>query len=234
MSIVIINPNSTSAMTDAMVNVARISAPGLQFEGWTSGDGPPAIQGAEDGEIATPPLLRLVREATGKGADGIIIGCFDDTALVEASRIANCPVLGIGQAAYFYAALRNWKFSVVTTLRISVPVIEENIRHLGLSDHLARVRASDVAVLELESNVEEAERKILAEAMCAERDDGIDAVILGCAGMVNVMESMRRSLAVHVIDPVSTAATCMGWMLPLEARAAEKGKQESPLSLYPE
>ncbi len=231
---IIINPNSTAAMTDAMVEVARFSAPGLQFEGWTSWDGPPSIQGAEDGEIAKPPLLKLVREAVDKGADGIIIGCFDDTALAEASRIAGCPVLGIGQAAYHFAALRNWRFSVVTTLKVSVPVIEENIRQLGLADRLARVRASDVAVLELESNVEDAEQKIVAETMRAANEDGIDAVILGCAGMVNVMDSVRKSLKIQVIDPVSTAATCMAWMTALGGRAAGQARQETPLVLNSE
>lgn len=213
MSIIIINPNSTSSMTDAMVDVARVSVPELQFEGWTSHDGPPSIQGAEDGAVAAPPLLKLVREAADKGADGIIIGCFDDTALFDAGKIADCPVLGLGQAAYHFAALRNWRFSVVTTLKVSIPVIEENISDFGLADRLARVRASDVAVLELESNIEEAERKILAEATRAEREDSIDALILGCAGMVNVMEAVRKSLSIQVLDPVSIAAACMAWMI---------------------
>ena len=50
MSIVIINPNSTASMTEAMVEVASATVPGLTFEGWTSHNGPPAIQGREDGE----------------------------------------------------------------------------------------------------------------------------------------------------------------------------------------
>ena len=73
MSIIIINPNSTAAMTTAMCAAARGAAPGLSFDGWTSEDGPPAIQGAEDGATATPPLLDLVRKAGREGAEGIVI-----------------------------------------------------------------------------------------------------------------------------------------------------------------
>jgi len=100
MSVIIINPNSTASMTDAMLAQARRSAPDLQFDGWTSHDGPPAIQGTADGQAATPPLLDLVSKASKSGADGIIIGCFDDTALQDAAKLANCPVIGIGQASY--------------------------------------------------------------------------------------------------------------------------------------
>lgn len=219
-SIVIINPNSTVSMTEAMVEAARQAEPGLTFEGWTSRDGPPSIQGAADGAAATPPLLELVRRASDRNARGIIIGCFDDTALFEAGKIASCPVIGIGQASYHYAALRNWRFSVVTTLQISVPVIEDNIRDYGLASHLARVRASEVPVLELENDLETAERMILAEAKRAERDDKIDALILGCAGMVHVTQSVHRALGIAVLDPVSVASGCMAWMVQSDARTS--------------
>ena len=118
MAVIIINPNSTASMTDAMLAQARRSAPDLDFDGWTSTEGPQAIQGAADGEAARVPLLKLVERASSQGADGIIIGCFDDTALEEAATIADCPVIGIGQASYHFAALRNWRFSVVTTLSV--------------------------------------------------------------------------------------------------------------------
>lgn len=199
-------------MTDAMVATARAVAPQLDFEGWTSHEGPPSIQGAEDGLAATPPLLELVRQASDRKLSGLIIGCFDDTALVEAGQTANCPLLGIGQASFHFAALRNWRFSVVTTLQVSVPVIEANIHELGLTRYLGRVRASDVPVLDLETDPVRAEKAIVAEAERAEREDGIDALILGCAGMVHLTRAVARSVTVPVIDPVSAAATGIAWL----------------------
>ncbi|MCV3271866.1 aspartate/glutamate racemase family protein [Roseobacter sinensis] len=213
MAVVIINPNSTASMTEAMVRTARHAAPGREFEGWTSEEGPASIQGEADGAAATPPLLRLVRKAAERGADGIIIGCFDDTGLAEAAKIAGCPVVGIGQAAYHFAALRQWRFSVVTTLPVSVPIIEHNIRGFGLGGHLSRVRASNVAVLDLERRADASEQMILEEARAAEREDDIDAVVLGCAGMVNVTGTLAQSLGIKVIDPVAVAASSMLWLV---------------------
>ncbi|MEM6385469.1 MAG: aspartate/glutamate racemase family protein [Pseudomonadota bacterium] len=213
MSVVIINPNSTTAMTEAMLAVAQEAAPDVAMEGWTSHNGPPAIQGKEDGLRAEPPLMDLIRQAGDHGARGIIIGCFDDTALAEAARFASCPVVGIGQAAYHFAALRGWRFSVVTTLAVSVPILEQNIHDLGLRHHMGRVRASDVPVLALHEDETAAEHLVVTEAQAAEREDDVDAIILGCAGMAHLTSAVRCAVGVQVIDPVVTAATAMRWLM---------------------
>lgn len=212
MPVVVINPNSTEAMTEAMLAAARVVAPSIAFEGWTSRQGPPSIQGVKDGRLAAGPLLELVGKAGRDGADGIVIGCFDDTSLAEAAAVAPCPVVGIGQAAYHYCALRQWRFSVVTTLSISVPVIEENIASYGLTGVLGCVRASEVPVLDLDRSPEAAITPILGEAERAVQEDGIDAVILGCAGMIHVTSALREALPVPVIDPVEAATGCIAWL----------------------
>ena len=212
MAVIIINPNSTQSMTDAMVATARRAAPGIAFEGWTSTQGPPSIQGPQDGRKAAPHLLSLVARAVDQKADAIIIGCFDDTALTEAAKIAHCPVIGIGQASYHYAALRNWRFSVVTTLGASVPVLSDNIRSCGLGRFVGRVRASEIPVLALDSDTISASERIIQEANCAISEDGIDAIILGCAGMVQVVDQVRKAVAVNIIDPVACAAKSCAWL----------------------
>ncbi|MFL4471841.1 aspartate/glutamate racemase family protein [Tateyamaria armeniaca] len=212
MTIIIINPNSTTSMTEAMLAQARRSVPELNFEGWTSAEGPPAIQGPADGEAARIPLLKMVERASSQGAEGIIIGCFDDTALEEAIAIAACPVIGIGRASYHYAAMRNWRFSVVTTLSVSTPIIRHNIEQQGLGHLMSGVRASEVPVLELETNSSQAGRIVAEEAFRAERDDGVSAIILGCAGMIEVVDTVRKKLSITVIDPIECAAACMLWM----------------------
>lgn len=200
-------------MTDAMVKAARDIAPNASFEGWTSHEGPPAIQGAEDGALATPPLLRLIADAREKGATGVIIGCFDDTALAQAAAMTEFPVIGIGQASFHFCALRQWRFSVVTTLAISVPVIEDNIAAYGLSSSCARVRASDVPVLDLETSPDAALEPILQQAHAAIEEDRAGAIVLGCAGMVHVTRAVRKAMPIPVIDPIEAAVGCIQWML---------------------
>ena len=204
--IVLINPNSTISMTETMLQTARATAPQTTFEGWTSHDGPPAIQGRADGDAATPPLLALVRKSSDAGASAIIIACFDDTALTQARQIAACPVIGIGQAAYHMAALAGNRFSVVTTLGVSVPVLVENIANYGLSGHVARVRASEVPVLALETDPDAARARVIAEIVAAEKDDAVQSVVLGCGGMTGIPEAAKPHTNIRLIDGVRAAA----------------------------
>jgi len=179
--------------------------------GWTSIDGPPAIQGAQDGDAAIPPLMKLVRKADSAGAKAIIIGCFDDTGLAEARSLASCPVLGIGQAAYHVASLYGSRFSVVTTLDVSIPILEANIKAYGLDGNLARVRASGVPVLALDDDRERATQVVKAEIQTAIREDSINSVVLGCAGMVHITDG-RDDTSFKLIDGVH-AAVCFASML---------------------
>ena len=80
--------------------------------------------------------------------DGFIIGCFDNTGLEKAREITDKPVIGIGQAAYHMAVMTNERFTVLTTLDVSVPVIKQNIKELGFSIWCDDVVASGVPVLQ--------------------------------------------------------------------------------------
>lgn len=201
--IVLINPNSTDAMTKAMVGTA--SRAGVDLTGWTSKDGPAAIQGPEDGAACIPPLLALVRKASDQGAKAIIIGCFDDTGLNAARDIAACPVIGIGQAAYHMAVLSGRKFSVVTTLDVSVPILEKNIQAYGFASHLVRVRASGVPVLDLEADPAGTADVVVGEINRAFSEDQVDRVVLGCAGMGHIHAYVGDIAKTRLIDGVTSA-----------------------------
>lgn len=200
MRLLFINPNSTEAMTATIAAAARrAAAPGVEILARTNRAGPPAIQGEADGAAALPGLVAEV--ATAGDVDAIVIACFDDTGLAEARAAAPCPVIGIGQAAFLAAALLGHRFSVVTTLAVSVPIIEANLVRYGLAATCARVRASGVPVLAVEA----AGDAIAAEAARAIAEDGTAAIVLGCAGMAGLVERLA-GLSVPVIDGVAAAA----------------------------
>ena len=203
--ILILNPNSTVSMTEAMLATARRACPDRDIQAWTSHDGPPAIQGPEDGEACIPPLLKLVEQGSRAGASVIIIGCADDTGLDAARAVAPCPVIGIGQAAYHMAALTGARFSVVTTLAVSTPILDHNVRAYGLGGSLARVRASGVPVLELETDAGPAAARVLDEIRRAQAEDGIQSVVLGCAGMSHIPAHAGPDITVRLIDGVKAA-----------------------------
>jgi allantoin racemase len=206
MRIVLINPNSTVSMTEKAATAARDAAPGATIEGVTCHGSPPAIQGPEDDAICRPFVLAEVARAAAAGADAIIIACFDDPALDEARARVAIPVLGIGEAGFHAAMMLGGRFSVVTTLPVAIPILEENLAHYGLAPACARVRAAGIQVLDLEDETSGAVAKVSAEIARAKAEDGVGAIVLGCAGMADLAAALEREHGVKVIDGVGAAA----------------------------
>jgi len=204
MAIILINPNSTEAMTRSALAAARAAAPELQFEGWTSHDAPPAIEGPEDGDRAIPALLDLVRAASAGGARAIIIACYDDTGLDEARAIAACPVIGIGQSSFVMASLIAESAAVVTTVEAAVPVIRSNIERHGLAGRITQVRAARVPVLDLETAPDRAAQRFIEAARALAPEPAL--IILGCAGAVSISRQVAEAMRRPVIEGVSSAA----------------------------
>jgi allantoin racemase len=206
--ILVINPNSTASMTHKIAAAARAAAgPLSRITAINPLAGPAAIQGPEDGAAALPGLFDLVERSlkTDPSVSAMIIACFDDTGLWELKASAPVPVIGIGEAAYHVASVASERFSVVTTLPVSVPVLEENLRRTGLAARCARVRASDVPVLDLENPHSNARHRIEVEIGDALRHDGVGAIALGCAGMADLAADLTAHFKVPVIDGVASA-----------------------------
>ncbi len=212
MRVLFINPNATVSMTEKIGAAARsVAGPGTTILTATNHAGPPSIQGAADGEAAEPGLLALIRDRQAE-ADAFVIACFDDTGLAAARVLTGKPVLGIGEAAMRAAAAAG-PFSVVTTLSVSLPVIEANVSAYGLAAACRRVRASEVPVLDLEEPGSAARETVAAEIASAIVEDEPSAIVLGCAGMADLAARFTARFGVPVIDGVVTAVRA------LEARA---------------
>lgn len=206
--LLIINPNTTVAMTEKIGEAARAAAgPGTRITAINPKHGPAAIQGADDGAAALPGLYALVEEVLEgrERYDALIIACFDDTGLWTLKEKLRIPVVGIGEAAYHAAALLASRFSVVTTLSVSVPVLEENLDRTGLRHRCGKVRASEVPVLELEEASPSAVNKIRAEIEAALHEDRAGAIALGCAGMADLAHALSAEFGIPVVDGVAAA-----------------------------
>ncbi|MEM7255628.1 MAG: aspartate/glutamate racemase family protein, partial [Pseudomonadota bacterium] len=185
MQLLLVNPNTTDSMTKKMVTAANaVAATGSHIVGRTATYGPVSIEGYYDEVFSVPPLLEAI--SAHADADGVIVGCFDDTGVDAARCITDRPVIGICQAAMQHAAVVATRFSVVTTLSRSVPALEHLALKYGYERLCRRVRASEVPVLALEDGDPTALNKIKAEIALALRDDEAEAIVLGCGGMADL------------------------------------------------
>jgi allantoin racemase len=206
MRILVVNPNSTTSMTDKIVDAARaVAGPGVEIIGRTAKGAPASIEGHRDEALCLPGLLQAVAEAEAEGVDGIVVACFDDPGIGACREIASGPVLGICEAAVKAASMVATSFSIVTTLPRSVPVIEHLVHRYGLSHQCRRVRSAEIAVLALEEPGSQARLKVRDEILRAIEQDRCEAVVLGCAGMADLTEWLSAETGIPVIDGVTVA-----------------------------
>ncbi|KAB0570852.1 MULTISPECIES: aspartate/glutamate racemase family protein [Brucella] len=222
MDILVVNPNTTASMTRKIGEAARsVAATDTNIIAVNPKDGPPSIEGYFDEVFAIPGMIGEMQKHSS--ADACIIACFDDTGLDAARCASTMPVIGIGEAAFHMASLISGKFSVVTTLSRSVPAIEHNLVRYGLATRCARVRASDVAVLELEIPGSDARKRISEEIARAIRDDHAEAIVLGCAGMADLAASLSQEHGLPVIDGVTAAVKLCEGLVSLGLKTSKRG-----------
>jgi allantoin racemase len=231
----VVNPNTTATMTRTIAAAARrVARPDTTIRATESAFGPASIEGAYDDAFAVPGLLARIAEAEAEGADARVdahvIACFDDTGLDAARALANAPVVGIGEAAFHVASLLAHRFGVVTTLSRSIAVIETNLLRYGLDRRCARVRACDVAVLELDDPNSNARARICAEIDAALRHDGADAIVLGCAGMADLAASLSKEFGVPVVDGVAAAVTLAEGLAAQGVTTSKRGAYAKPIA----
>lgn len=231
MNIIVINPNTTAVMTSRIAATAQtVAQPGTHIIAIQPRAGPASIEGYADEAMAVPHMLEAMFAAQTQHTEvaGYVIACFDDTGLDAARCVLDAPVVGIGEAACHLASLIAARFSVVTTLGRSVSPIEHNLVKYGLASRCARVRAAEVAVLDLEDAASDAYAQISNEVRIALKEDRAEAIVLGCAGMTNLAERLSNEHGVPVIDGVGAAVKLIESLAGLGLRTSKRTTYAPP------
>lgn len=227
MRILVVNPNTTASMTAKIGAAARrVASEGTEIVAVNSASGPESIEGFYDEAMSLAGMLAVIR--TTPDYDAVVIACFDDTGLDAARCLTDKPVIGIGEAGYHMASMIANKFSVVTTLARSVPALEHNLHRYGMMARCARVRSSEVAVLELEHPGSDACNRISAEIGRAVVEDRAEAIVLGCAGMADLADTLAVEHGLPVLDGVTCAVGLAEAMVKLHIRTSRVGGYSPP------
>ena len=203
--ILVINPNSTQAVTDSIDEALEPLrfANGPRLDCVTLTEGPPGIESQVLADGVIGPMCDLIRREDNR-ADAFVIACFGDPGLHAARETTPKPVVGIAEASYAAALQLGEKFGVIAILENSARRQRRYVRQLGLTARYADSLPIGLGVVELEENGV-AERMIEVGKALVE-DHGADVLILGCAGMARLRGPVERALGVPVIDPSQAAA----------------------------
>jgi len=202
--ITVINPNTSAELTEAITLAAReVSGPDVTVRGVNPADGVPSVESHAEEAIAAVGVLAQVREHQAD-TDAYVVACFGDTGVQAAREVATCPVVGMTEAALQTACLVAHRFVVVTLPARTVAHSDRVIRALGL-EHRCSVVAVDVPVADLVGGSTHLLEVFTDAARTAMAEDGAEAVVLGCAGLADLVGPLSEALGVPVVDGVAAA-----------------------------
>ena len=102
--IVLVNPNTSEALTTLMVEIAREFAPAcFRINGLTAPFGAPLLTNELELDEAVRAVSALAPELA-QSADAIIVSAFGDPGADELATVLNRPVIGIAEASMRAAA----------------------------------------------------------------------------------------------------------------------------------
>ena len=228
MKIILINPNTTESMTTRMYEaVSPLLGTDVDLTALTAIYGAPSIEGYYDEVFAVPPMVEMLTPIADE-IDGVVVGCFDDTGVDALRTILDVPVIGICQAAMQTAAVLATRFSIITTLRRSVPALEHLVIKYGFERMCVKVRAADIPVLDLEANESTSVKLITNEIELALKEDDAEAIVLGCAGMIDFSRTLTRQYGVPVIEGVGSAIKLIEGLAALQLKTSQRGGYAPP------
>jgi allantoin racemase len=217
MDILVLNPNTTASMTEAIGRQAeRVAASGTRITALNPKWGPPAIENLADEQESTVAMLELLDELPSESYDAIVVACGGDPGVDEIRKKVGKPVLGIGQAAMLLACTAGGKVGAIVTSVGSKDLVRDLVDHYGLLDRLSDTYATELSVLEIAESPARA-RAVIADHVRQAIQDGASAVNLTCAAMGELALPLSQEFGLPVIDGVQAAVKL------LEARQALSG-----------
>ena len=216
MRILIINPNSDPAMSEAIAKTARNFA-GNEYEVTclpTPG-APLFIETYEDAVLAAPGMIELVKE-NEVGFDGFVVACHSDPNLDVLKEISNKPVVGIGEASMKLASMLGHRFSVLSDNAHSIPNKQDLARKYHLENALASVRAP------ARRGEKKSEEDIYTEtALRAIDEDGAEVLVLGCAGLTGFDKPIEARTRAPVLDGIICALIIISGLIKYKVSASK-------------
>lgn len=229
MKIRVINPNTTTNMTNKIGEAARqVASPGTVIVATNPKSGPVSIESHFDEAISAVGVTEEVRSGEDENTNAYIIACFGDPGLLAARELTRAPVIGIAEAAFHLATMISTRFTIVTTLARTGIIAEHLLQSYGFTHHCRRVRAAEIPVLDLEDDSTEALDRIIEECIRAKAEDNIGAIVLGCGGMADLTAQIQKEIGLPVIEGVTAAVKLAESLVSLGLGTSQYGDLAPP------
>lgn len=226
--VAVVNPNTSTATTATMTDIARdaaralgISAALIEFAGVTAPFGPPLLVDRPALAIAAEAVASLAPQLIS-WADAVIVGAFGDPGRAELCASLGArgiPVVGLGQASMAEAAASPAGFAVAQTIPSLNASITELANSYGHGHAMVAVRSpsdtdgNPTALMSNEAATEAALAALVREAI---EIDEVCTVIIGGGPLARAARALaRRFDGCTIVEPIPAAVAAVARHLAL-------------------
>ena len=228
MRILLLNPNTTTAITDRLYLAAtEVTASNTVLVPLTAPRGVPYIATRAEAQIGGAVALEMLAQEH-RNADAAIIAAFGDPGLLAARELFDIPVIGMAESAMLAACMLGRSFAIVTFASALGPWYRECVEMHGLSGRCAGIRTLDGAFRSISDVQEEKEDLLVELANRAVAELETDVIILAGAPLAGLAKKVKSRIAVPVVDQVQAAVKLTESILALRTNKATEGTFRRP------
>ncbi len=207
--LLVINPNTTASVSALLQRHAQAAAgEGVAVRTVTAAFGAPYIADECSYVEGAHAALAAWRQAVAEGPapDAVLIGCFGDPGLFALREASAVPVTGLAEGAFAQAATIG-RFAVVTGGAAWGPMLRRLAQALGYLDKLVDVITVAPTGAQLAAAPQEAIALLADACRQAAALPGVEAVVLGGAGLAGMAREVQPQVGVPVLDSVVAGTT---------------------------
>ena len=199
--LLLINPNTTVAVTQRLTTFLQEALPGsVRLDAVTASFGASYIACEASYAVAAHATLDAWAQylASSPAPDGVLIGCFGDPGLFALRQSSAFPVTGLAEAAFMEASVSG-DFAVVTGGQHWKPILMRLAQNLGFADRLKHIEIVLPTGAQLMADPDMA-LDCLGTACAAATAQGVQAIIIGGAGLAGYAQRLQARVDVPLID----------------------------------
>jgi Asp/Glu/hydantoin racemase len=195
--ILLVNGNSSQAVTDRMATLATAAAPQLDFIPYTPQGGPAYVSTPADFALAAQKIIETIASASRDfEPDGCIIACFGEPGLLEVRKRFNFPIVGMAEASMLTAMQLGGNFAIVTLGEHWPAMLYDLVRVYGVEDRCIGIELVEGTPIELMSDPKRAAELVTAVA----RKCGAPIVIIGGAALTGLATAIGPLPKILLVD----------------------------------
>lgn len=203
--ILIVNPNTSSSVTQTVVESAsRFKRLSTTLVGVEAPWGPESIESHYEGYLSAAAILQYLADLDDS-FQAVVLAGYGEPGREGAREILDVPVVDITEASAHIAYLLGHRFGIVTTVERAIGQIEDSLRTAGLLSQCASIRATGLGVLDVDAADDEGLSRIIDTSRAMIEQDGAEVICLGCAAMAGLDKRLESDLGVPVVDGVVAA-----------------------------